>query len=457
MAESSHKGVLLVVDDEPLKRITLQIELSQAGYTVIDAPDAPAALALLQSQPVHAIITDIRMPQMDGIQFLEHVRTHWPQTHVILMTAYGSVDAAVQAIKRGAYDYLTKPFRTDVLLEKLDRLRTAHGWSGNGGPGPETYEQIGPLFGRSHAARRLLQQIRAVADSERPVLIEGEPGSGKTEVARALHQLSRRADRPMTTFNCSTSSPSATAEPMCARFAAAQSGTLLLTEIDTLPLDAQRKLLLVLEHGELEFPGGQAPTPADVRLLCATSHDLQPLVEIKRFREDLYYRLSAVSLEVPPLRDRQEDIPLLARHFLRQYADQTPRRPVPTRIGTHAMDALLAYPWPGNVRELEHVIDRAATCAGGEELELKDIVLPQAAASRPGRSTVPVLGNAGTPGLTDTIAGIEKTLIDSALQRAAGNQARAAQFLGIPRTTLRDKMAKYGMASPSARQSPDAE
>ncbi len=454
MAESSPKGVLLVVDDEPLKRITLQIELSQAGYTVLDAPDAPAALALLAARPVHAIITDIRMPQMDGIQFLEQVRARWPQTSVILMTAYGSVDAAVQAIKRGAYDYLTKPFRTDALIEKIERLRTVHGWEGNGGPGPEVCEQVGPLFGRSHAARRLFQEIRAVADNERPVLIEGEAGCGKAEVALAIHQLSRRSERPMLTFNCAAFAPMSIDEPLHARFNAAAGGTLLLTEIDTLPTPTQHKLLLALEHGEPNGPAGPNSAPAGFRLLCATSNDLQPLVKVKRFREDLYYRLSAVSLEVPPLRDRREDIPLFARRFLQRYADQASGRSVPTRISTHAMDALLAYHWPGNVRELEHVMDRAATSASGEEVELKDIVLPQASGSGTGRMAVPVLGD-GALGLTDTIAGIEKTLIDSALRRAAGNQARAAQFLGIPRTTLRDKMAKYGMAGAVPKRTAD--
>ena len=448
MSDSS-KGVLLVVDDEPLKRITLQIELSQAGYTVIDAADAALALKVLGARPVDVVITDLRMSQMDGLQFLEQVKARWPQTHVLLMTAYGSVDSAVAAIKRGAYDYLTKPFKTDVLLEKLERLRAARGWtSEKDRPGPSP-EQVGPLMGASYAARRLFQQIRAVADSDRPLLIEGECGTGKSLVAQAVHQLSRRGSRPLVSFSCTSREPAALDGELLGRLEHAQGGTLYLSEIDALPGSLQTRLLNVLEHQAVERPGQAQAMPVDARLICGTTRELKAMMETGQFRQDLYYRLSAVSLSVPPLRDRREDIVLLAKHFLGRRAAEG--RPRPSRLSPHAIEVLLGYYWPGNVRELEHVIERAATLTASDEIELKDILLPREAATCDLHSSAMP---DRLPGLTETIAGIERSLIDSALRRAAGNQARAAQFLGIPRTTLRDKMAKYGMAGPTGKQSP---
>ncbi len=438
------KGVLLVVDDEPLKRITLQIELSQVGYTVLDGADAAAAIKVLSSRPVDVVITDLRMPQMDGLQLLEQIKARWPQTHVVLMTAYGSVDSAVAAIKRGAYDYLTKPFKTEMLLEKLERLRSARGWVTDKDRPVPPPERLGSLIGVSYSARRLFQQVRAIADSDRPLLIEGENGTGKALVARAVHELGRRSARPFVTFDCSASETCDADLFACLEHA--DGGTLYLAGVDALPPAAQGRLLHVLESRTLDTSGGARPI--DVRLVCSTTLELRTGVDEGRFRQDLYYRLSAASLGVPPLRDRREDIPLLARQFLeRAAAAHGDGRPRPTRLSPHAIEALLGYHWPGNARELEHVIEQAATLAGGEEIELKDILLPR---QGPGaRAPAP---SERLPGLTETIAGIERSLIDSALRRAAGNQARAAQFLGIPRTTLRDKMAKYGMGAPIPNQ-----
>ncbi len=444
------KGVLLVVDDEPLKRITLQIELSQAGYTVLDAADAAAAIKVLSSRPVDVLITDLRMPQMDGLQLLEQVKARWPQTHVVLMTAYGSVDSAVAAIKRGAYDYLTKPFKTEMLLEKLERLRSARGWVTDKDRPVPLPERLGSLTGVSLATRRLFQQIRAIADSDRPLLIEGESGTGKSLVARAVHELSRRSDRPFVTCDCATCSSETGDADLAAPFEHAAGGTLYMAGVDSLPRAAQVRLLHILESRTLDKAGNAQPV--EVRLVCSTTRELRTLVDAGDFRQDLYYRLSAASLSVPPLRDRREDIPLLARQVLeRVAAARGDGKPRPTRISPHAIEVLLGYHWPGNVRELEHVIERAATLTGGEEIELKDILLPQQAQT----ARVPVPSER-LPGLTETIAGIERSLIDSALRRAAGNQARAAQFLGIPRTTLRDKMAKYGMGAPVPNQQSSA-
>jgi DNA-binding NtrC family response regulator len=444
------------VDDEPLKRITLQIELAQAGYTVLEAPDAASALKLLQARPVDVVITDLRMPQVDGLQFLEQVKARFSKTHVILMTAYGSVDSAVAAIKHGAYDYLTKPFGTESLLEKLDHLRSARAWVSDAKQAEPAMERIGSLIGQSHAARRLFERIRVVSSNEHTLLIEGEPGTGKSRVAEAVHQLSRRSAQPMATFSCTSCPARALDAELCTRLEHARGSTLFLRDIDALPLEVQRKLLHVVEHQRIERAGEAQPVPIDVRLICATSRDLRALMEAGLFRRDLHLRLSAVSLFVPPLRDRREDISVLAEHYLQRHAPRMDRRPLPSRFSPHALEALLGYHWPGNVRELEHVLERAATVATGERIERKDILLPQEAPADITTAARTISPAETAPGLTRTIAGIERSLIDAALQRAAGNQARAAQILGIPRTTLRDKMAKHGMASHSARNQPTA-
>lgn len=444
------KGVLLVVDDEPLKRVTLQIELSEAGYTVSEAPDAATAMQHLRSRAVDVVITDVRMPGMDGLQFLRQIKAASPRTQVILMTAFGSIELAIEAMKRGAYDFLTKPFKSEMLLEKLDRLRNSSDWPNVQAITPSVV-RLGSLVGRSYAARQLFDQIRSVADNDRPILIEGESGCGAELVAETIHQLSRRSGKPFSRINCSAFSPhlldadlfgpAATqgTDAATGRLEAARGGTLFLDEIDALPLDLQAKLVRVLESQGADGSNGDA---ADVRLLCATHKDLRQLVDAGKFRQDLYYRVAAVSLLIPPLRDRREDIPLLAEEYLARQSSNGNggrSRTLPTRISAHASEALLSHAWPGNLLELEHTIERATTLATGETIELKDIVLPKPAQ---GQSEVwPDMAQ----DLTHTIAGVERKLIDAALRRATGNQAKAAQFLGIPRTTLRDKMAKYGM------------
>jgi DNA-binding NtrC family response regulator len=455
------KGVLLVVDDEPLKRVTLQIELTEAGYQVHEASDARAAVRLLAARSVDVVITDVRMPEIDGFQFLETIKGQSPDTQVLLMTAFGSVDAAVQAIKRGAYDYLTKPFNTDVLLEKLDRLFACR--SAKNKTNGSRVGTLGAMVGQSYAARRLFEQIRNVADSDHAVLIQGESGSGRQCVADAIHQLSRRSDRPLVKQSCAGGADAVSREffgrgagsPSRGQLELADGGTVYLGEIDALPLELQAKLLQVLEHKRIQRGDAAEGVAVDVRLICATDRDLRQCVAERTFREDLYYHLEAVHILVPPLRDRREDIPVLAEHFLQRRAGQQgDGQGMPRRFASIALDALMGYHWPGNVREFEHVIERALASARGEEIQPSDILLPLPAGTR-GAGTEASPAPEGPAGLTDTVAGVERTLIDAALRKAAGNQAKAAQFLGIPRTTLRDKMAKYGMVTKSAQRPDD--
>ena len=448
MSENT-KGVLLIVEDEPLKRTTLRIELVGAGYQVIDAPDAPTALQLLARHAVDIVISDLRLPGMNGLQFLDRVKADSPQTHVIMMTAYGSVDTAVQAIKRGAFDYLTKPFQIEQLLGKLDRLRACRTADPNNGP-PQI-ERLGQMVARGYAMRRMFDQIRRMADGSHAILIHAERGTNPEQVAEAIHELSSRAGQPLMKLNAAAipaqQLDAALFAPNTGAFFAAQGGTLFINGVDALHRDLQSRLLHVLTTGTLPLTFNT--TRVDVRVLCATRTDLKRLVDDGGCSEDLYYRLSAIALTIPPLRDHPEDIPLLAEQFAQAEAARRGDGAAAKRFSPHALEALMNYHWPGNAAELERVIARAITFAETDEIQAKDILLPAADAG--GVPEPPVIPE-GVRGLTEAVAGVEKTLIDSALRRVAGNQAKAAQLLGIPRTTLRDKMAKYGIGGDAKRQ-----
>jgi DNA-binding NtrC family response regulator len=454
---------ILVVDDEPLKRITLQIELSEHGYEVYEAADAQAAARIFEARPIDVMVSDIRMPGMNGLDLLTHFKQVRPEGDVILMTAYATVETAVLAIKRGAYDYLTKPFTTQDLLAKLDRLFASR-------EAPEERDDIavfGRLMARSQIMKRLFEQVRCVAPTDRTILLCGESGTGKELFAEAIHAVSPRAAKPLVRFSCAALQPSVLESELfghekgaftgairqkAGRFELAHGGTMLLDDVDDIPTELQVKLLRVVEQQEFERVGGEAPLRVDVRLICATKHDLLKLVKAGRFREDLYYRLNVISFTIPPLRERPDDIPLLARHFVAKHASLAGGRNM--EVSPHAIDELLRHRWPGNVRELEHVIERAlAFCgdaggAAGERTEIRpEHILPLGTATAESTSTpVLELSENGRLSLTETVSDIERRMILLALRQCGNNQARAAQRLGIPRTTLRDKMAKYSIA-----------
>ncbi len=445
-------GRVLVVDDEPLKRITLQIELSEHGYEVYEAADAQAARRIFDARPIDVVVTDVRMPGLSGLDLLTYVKQAHPEVEVILMTAYATVDTAVLAIKRGAYDYITKPFTTQELLAKLDRLFATRQQSSQA----QEVASFGKLVARSQVMKRLFEQVRAAAATDRTILLLGESGTGKELFAEAIHAHSARASKPLVRFSCAALQPSVLESELfghekgaftgairqkAGRFELAHGGTMLVDEVDDIPTDLQVKLLRVVEQQEFERVGGEQPVRVNVRLICTTKCDLLKLVKEGRFREDLYYRLNVISFTIPPLRERPDDIPILARHFVQKHASLVGGRPV--EISVHAMDELMRHTWPGNVRELEHVLERALAFCGDGEIRPQHILPLGSDTTQPPPAWVPAEN--GRLSLNDTVADIERRMILLALRQCDNNQARAAQRLGIPRTTLRDKMAKYGI------------
>ncbi|MGB9623770.1 MAG: sigma-54-dependent transcriptional regulator [Phycisphaerae bacterium] len=446
---SQPKMTVLVVDDEPIKRVTLQIELGEAGYEVVDAADAQIALRLMEGRTFDVVLTDLRMPGIDGIAFLDEIKRRSPGTYVILMTAYGTVDTAVEAIKRGAYDYVTKPFLTATLLEKLDRI-ASYRVSEQARDAAET--GLGRLVGTSHGMRQLFDQVRAAAADAEPVLIFGEAGTGKTSVAETIHQLSGRRSAPLVRVNCETVTDRTSAAELFGPEAntpdrrptlleQAADGSLLLENVDRLPQAVQARFVHAMES--LPADAGPGRGTSGPRLISTTKAALLDAVRRGGFREDLFYRLSARTLSVPSLRDRRDDIPVLVRAFLARHAALAPAAAGRTpAISAHALDLLMAYHWPGNVAELEHAVEQALTRCDGQEIRPEHLPASLCAAD-PGQMavSVPEVGL----GLNQTVSDVERMLIEAALRHASGNQARAAQILRIPRTTLRDKMTKYGL------------
>lgn len=454
----TRKGVVLVVDDEPLKRMTLQIELAEAGFEAYETADAVSAMQMIRTQPIDVVVTDLRMPGVDGLSFLDQVKVESPRTHVIVMTAFGTIDTAVEAIKRGAYDYLAKPFETSRLLDKLIHLRSSAEWLSRQSK-DQDIEQIGDLVGRSHAARRFFDQLKSVAGSDASVWLQGETGTGALRIARAIHDTGPRANGPFEHYVCGASAAneselfgdSSSSTAPGGLLARSGGGTLFLEHVEALSPGAQSRLLACIEAMGGEAAQGEASR--HVRLVCWSDEEPAQLMETGRFNPDLYYRLSTAGLSVPPLRHCKEDIPLIANRLLERYRSSHSDRQVAEAFSPHALEALSTYSWPGNLVELEHAVERAILLAQGGTIEARDILLP-ADKHEDGYLPGSGLGSEHTS-LTETVAGVERTLIDSALRRAAGNQAKAAQYLGIPRTTLRDKMAKYGMVGGNVRRGPE--
>jgi two-component system response regulator AtoC len=461
---------ILVVDDEPNLRRVLSAQLVRDGYDVHTAEDGEQGLGILGEHHIDLVITDLRMPKVDGMELLRRALAMDPELPVVMITAHGTVDNAVEALKTGAFDYITKPFdqgEVRVIVKKalLTRNLAAREATRPGSAVPEFRHGI---IGRSSAIQELYSVLDRVADTPTTVLVTGESGTGKELVARALHEGSSRRDRPFIKVNCAAiphelieselfgyekGAFTGAAGPKPGRFELAAGGTLFLDEIGTIPVEMQVKLLRALQESEFERVGGIKTIRVDVRLVAATNTDLKKEIAAGHFRDDLYYRLNVVPIRLAPLREREDDTLLLARHFIERSN---------SRLGKHvegiepeADRVLVQHPWPGNIRELENVIERAVLFCDGPKVRVRDLPLevrddklattPIPAAAAPAPSPAPVTGDGLKQQVKAATSRLERELIVHALDQTRGNVTHAARLLKISRKGLQLKMKELGL------------
>jgi two-component system NtrC family response regulator len=451
---------VLILDDERNYLLILQALLEGSGYAVTALSDPETGMAFMEDSEVDVVITDMKMPGMTGQQVLEHVRKNYPHVPVIIMTAFGSIEAAVEAMKVGAHDYITKPFSNDELLLTVDKAsQFARAQRENILLRQNLEERfaVHKIIGRSKAMRQVLELVERAAPSRSTVLITGESGTGKELVAKAIHFASPRRQEPFITVNCMALNPGVLESELFGhekgsftgavakrrgRFELANGGTLLLDEIGELSGELQVKLLRVLQERTFERVGGTQPIEVDIRVVAATNKDLEAAVAAGTFREDLFYRLNVVRIDMPPLRERREDIPLLGIHFLNNYAAENQKAKL--SFSPEAMDALLAYEWPGNVRQLQNVVERCVVLTGDEIIGLEDLPPELRDEEMQYKSAVdllPVQIN-----LSETLEKIEAALIRRALAKAQFVQVKAADMLGVSKSLLQYKLKKYNIA-----------
>jgi two-component system NtrC family response regulator len=437
------KRILLVEDDPNLRRV-LVYHLEKEGFTVEEAGDGLLALDALATSPFDLVITDVRMPGMDGIELLKAVRQRDLDVPVVVMTAYGTIGDAVEAMQAGAADYLTKPVKKETLLLAVDKALRLSGLARENRRLKETMQERKPeatMLGTSRSFQDVLAMVRKVAPTDATVLITGESGTGKELIARAIHSLSPRASKPFVAINCAAmprdlleselfghekGAFTGAVEAKPGKFQQAHEGTLLLDEIGDMDLGLQAKILRTLQERVVDPIGSRGPQAVNVRVLAATHRDLQQAVGEGAFREDLYWRLNVIPIHVPPLRDRKDDIPLLFRHFYRDCGGEA-------EIAADAEAVLSSYDWPGNVRELQNVCQRMAVLHPGTEIAPH--LLPEEL-----RRGAPPSGDHQSG-----LRGMERDAIVRALNAHGGNQSAAARALKIPRHILLYRMKKYGI------------
>ncbi|MFH1242367.1 MAG: sigma-54 dependent transcriptional regulator [Pseudomonadota bacterium] len=452
-------GTVLVVDDDQVHRTMLRTLVSGWGYEISEADDGDTAIQMVHGKPYDLILMDMRMIKVSGLEALAEIKAYNPAIPVIIMTAYSSVDTAVKALKEGAYDYLTKPLDFDELRLAMERaMDHSHLKEEN----RLLRETLGSHFdqrniiGRSTAMVKLLDTVAQVAPTEATVLITGESGSGKELIAGAIHFNSPRKAGPFIKINCAALTETLLESELFGhekgaftgayrrkegRFLLADGGSLFLDEVSEMSLAMQVKLLRVLQEREITRVGGEEVISVDVRVITATNKALIAEIEKGRFREDLYYRLNVVTLDVPPLRERKEDIPLLAQHFLDIFAEKNHKHI--KGLTPHAMDRLLKYEWPGNVRELMNAIERAVVLSRGEYLDEEDLPMVLKEKDLQGKGLAAEKAMPGDLPLNE----VEKATILKTLEASGGNKSEAARRLGITRRTLHKKLKKYGVMS----------
>ena len=447
---------LLIVDDEQsIRRLCMTVG-EALGYTCMEANSGETALALLEEQPAHMILTDMVMPNMSGIEFLEKVKKLLPRSEIAVMTGHGSVETAVQAMKLGAYDYISKPFspleelrlflrrmaekvrlveENQFLRERVDTESDLHG-----------------IVGSSAKIQDVLRMISRLKDTRTPVLISGESGTGKELVARAIHFRGSFANRPFVAVDCGSLVPTLIESELfgyekgaftgalrskTGLFKSANGGTIFLDEIGELPLELQAKLLRVLQEKEIRPVGSNQKIKVDVRVVAATNRDLEAEYRNGTFRKDLYFRLNVVTVHLPSLRERRSDIPMLAHWFLDRHAPDNSMQ-----VTNAAMKCLLQYDWPGNVRELENCVERAVALGDGKLVDVSD--LPPTIASASPSSETPISTMAGVVSSTD-LEDIERATIERVFEQVKGDKALAGKMLGISRATLYRKLKRYNI------------
>jgi len=457
------RGRVLIVDDDRSTCELLDEFLGQRGFRISTRPTADEAFEVLRTEEFDAVVTDLNLPGMNGIALCERIKANRPDIPAIVITAFGSLDTAIAAIRAGAYDFITKPFQMEALLLTLDRaiqyrnlqeevkrLRTA----------VEGSRAVPGLVGESSPMRKLADEIARVADSESSVLVTGETGTGKELVARAIHARSRRREGPFVPVSCSAVPEQlleselfghvkgAFTDAKAARkglFLQSIGGTLFLDEIGEMPMDLQPKLLRALQERRVRPVGGDEEVPVDTRIIAATNRDLETAVEERQFREDLFFRINVIRLDMPPLRARGGDILVLAQHFLEQFARRTGK--AVKGITSAAAEKMLNYSWPGNVRELENCIERAVVFTRYEELIVED--LPEKVRNY-SRSQVLIAGD--DPSELVSLEEAERRYILRVLEAVGGNKSAAARVLGLDRRTLYRKIERF---LPESDRSPD--
>ena len=465
---------VLVIDDHDAMREGMAVTLKKSGHEVAAVRSGPDGLAAYKKARFDLVVTDLKMEGMDGLEVVQRLKDLDAESVVMVVTAHGTIEIAVQAMQRGAYDFITKPFPPDVLRAKVERglelasarkqveRLTAH----NQALTEEVAAHAGALVGQSEPMQKLVALARKAASSEATVLVQGESGTGKELVARMVHDLSPRAQGPFVVVHCAALAESLLESELfghergaftgavkrkLGRFELADGGTLFLDEIGEISLSIQTKLLRVLQEKEIQRVGGEETLKVDVRVVAATNRDLKAEVQRGRFREDLYYRLHIIPLSIPPLRDRPEDIPLLARHFVQRFAARMSR--AAAGVSEPAMRALQRYPWPGNVRELENAVEQALVFSEGPELTESDLpAFLRSPAAQKTAGALPVVQ--GDRSLPEILEDLERQLIHQAYEKAKGVKTETARLLGIKTSALYYKLEKYGFIQKGEAEAP---
>jgi two-component system, NtrC family, response regulator PilR len=457
-AHVTRSGSILVIDDEEIMREILEALLAREGYDVRLAANALEGLELVRSVPFDAAIVDMMMPGMDGISALDEIKKIDDDLPVLMITAFASVENAIAAMKRGAYDYITKPFKNDEVLVVLRNALAQRRLVAENRALRQNLQarsnRFGEIIGRSSPMRQVFDLIIQAAPSRTTILINGESGTGKELVARSLHQNSARSDRAFITVNSGNLPPdllesnlfghvkgafTGAVYPKKGLFELADKGTIFFDEIGNIPLETQAKLLRVIQEREFMRLGGVETIKVDVRIIAATNVDLRRMMEEGRFREDLYYRLHVITVQLPPLRERKDDIPLLVQQFLEKYGEENQKTHLD--LTGDALDLLQEYDWPGNVRELENVIERAVVLSTGAAIDA-DLIPDHVRSNK--RFQMPQF-NLPPEGISfkEVITDFEKRLIESTLEAAGGVQKRAAELLHIKPTTLNEMIKRH--------------